>query len=114
MSHTRFLVSGVEGEVCWYQNSLTAYITWIEVNDPGKGHGTKLLKAFEEYAMDTGLQKIECINVVSRQETSDTVLRRLNFFQKNGYMFEGLEHLDLPTEGPIVHFKRSKRLDRLV
>jgi hypothetical protein len=111
MASVCFRVSGLDGELCWQPTEPTvAFITWIAVGAPGNGDGTRLLRAFEEYARFEGFASVECINVVSRQEDDDCVLRRLNFFQKNGYAFCGVEHLDVAIEGPVVNFKRSKRL----
>jgi GNAT superfamily N-acetyltransferase len=111
MASVCFRVAGLDGEVCWQSTEPgVAYITWIAVSTPNRGDGTRLLQAFEEYARDSGFARVECINCVPRSEEDAVVLRRLNFFQKNGYDFCGVEHVDAYIEGPVVNFKRSKRL----
>jgi GNAT superfamily N-acetyltransferase len=108
MSDTRFLVAGIDGEICWKQFGPVAYISWIAVKETSKGHGTILLKAFEEYVAEVGCTRVECINVISRLELDGEILRRFQFFQKNGYNFVGIEQFDLASEGPVVHMKRQK------
>jgi len=111
MTDACFKVDEIAGEICWQQHGQVAFISWIAVESKGQGHGTTLLRAFEEYARGLGLQTLECINQICWDEPGDDILRRFQFFQKNGFDFVALERLDLPSPGPLIHFKRAKQLE---
>ena len=42
---SRFVLPEIQGEICWEKRGQSAYITWISVDNKGKGDGTTLLQA---------------------------------------------------------------------
>ncbi len=59
------------------------------------GHGTSCLKYFEQHVLhNRGINSIILTCVVSPDESPDTVLTRMNFYQKNGYRFTHVTYND--------------------
>jgi len=70
------------------------------------GNGQRMLERFEHDMKVVNVISISLVSVVDQRESDDTVLRRFNFYQKTGYRFVGVRHVDLH----IVEFEREKIL----
>lgn len=108
-----FRVPDVAGLVQWQllsDRENTVWIDWIEVDAPGHGRGTTLLRAFEDAMREDGIKAVRFLTVINTTEAMDVIVRRFQFFQKHAYNFVGLERIDIPTEGMLINFTREKRL----
>ena len=115
---THLLVLRVDGRVCGaveYHVSVLpenkdASIQWICAE---RGFGDKLLLALEEVAKSQGRDVISGWASLDVDESECTVLRRLNFFIKNGFRADKLQPLTVMGACEVVGVRVCvvKRLD---